>query len=166
MCVGKAMLKLSAALGVLVLFAACREKPAPPPIKMCTMVFHGSDEVSSSAPCANKDSDGDEIDDAVDRCPEHKEVMNGVYDRDGCPDPDQDKDLIVDTEDACPKVAGTPPDGCVFKDSDGDGLADHLDACPQKAEDLDLIEDDDGCPEGEELNLGESPEAEMPDDAP
>ena len=32
-------------------------------------------------------------------------------------------------------------------DADGDGIANHHDACPEEIEDLDGIEDDDGCPD-------------------
>ncbi|HWU90738.1 MAG TPA: OmpA family protein, partial [Kofleriaceae bacterium] len=34
-----------------------------------------------------------------------------------------------------------------FADSDGDGIPDHLDKCPQLAEDIDGVEDHDGCPD-------------------
>jgi predicted metalloprotease len=34
----------------------------------------------------SRDGDGDGIVDAVDRCPGERETLNGVFDRDGCPD--------------------------------------------------------------------------------
>jgi outer membrane protein OmpA-like peptidoglycan-associated protein len=37
---------------------------------------------------------------------------------------------------------------CVPKDTDGDGIMDRDDACPEEPEDLDGVEDEDGCPEG------------------
>ena len=66
------------------------------------------------------DSDGDGLDDGVDRCIDAPEDLDGFRDEDGCPDLDDDGDLIVDTEDVCPR----------------------------EAEDIDGYEDGDGCPEG------------------
>jgi len=40
-----------------------------------------------------------------------------------------------------------------FQDSDGDGIADDADDCPEMAEDYDGFEDDDGCPD--EDNVGD-----------
>ena len=36
---------------------------------------------------------------------------------------------------------------CAFRDLDGDGLADEDDACPDVADDSDVFEDEDGCPD-------------------
>ena len=40
------------------------------------------------------------------------------------------------------------------KDSDRDGLADDVDKCPDQPEDVDVFEDDDGCPEADNDNDG------------
>jgi hypothetical protein len=146
------VLRLALCLSALTVAAAgCRKppKPIPPPPPMCVKVEHGKDVVKIEIVCAQRDSDGDGIDDAVDNCPTKKEIYNNILDRDGCPDPDMDLDTFVDTADACPEQGGGPPDGCPAKDSDNDSIADHLDACPNQAEDIDGEEDADGCPEGE-----------------
>ena len=52
------------------------------------------------------DSDGDNIPDYLDSCPNQPETFNGVFDVDGCPDTtsssDRDLDGIPDNLDACP----------------------------------------------------------------
>lgn len=48
----------------------------------------------------------------------------------------------------CPPEEAPAPAPSAPKDSDQDGIADTLDACPDRPEDLNGIEDDDGCPEG------------------
>ena len=98
------------------------------------------------------DSDGDLIDDRVDRCPESAEDVDGFEDGDGCPEPDNDADGIVDAVDRCPLVAEDidgfeDGDGCPEPDNDGDRVADSVDRCPMVAEDHDGFEDGDGCPE-------------------
>ena len=98
--------------------------------------------------CSGQDQDGDGLDDAADLCPKLAETPNGEQDQDGCPDPDADGDFIVDAADDCPHQAGPPPVGCPLMDSDGDGIVDHLDSCPLDAEDLNGIDDQDGCPDG------------------
>ena len=45
-------------------------------------------------------------------------------------------------------------DGCSDADNDGDGILDVNDKCPNETEDIDGIEDEDGCPEEDEL-IGE-----------
>jgi hypothetical protein len=134
---------------LLLAVGACRkEAKLPAPQQLCQQVERGSDRAVAIVPCAGKDTDGDGVDDAVDLCPGLLETDNGLFDKDGCPDPDRDLDGFLDYEDACPDEPGGPPDGCPFLDSDGDGIPDHLDACPHRPEDLDGVEDDDGCPEG------------------
>lgn len=73
-----------------------------------------------------KDSDGDEVSDKMDLCPE----VPGVWAFRGCPDTDGDG--IPDAEDECPDVPGLAEHkGC--PDTDGDGIPDHLDDCPDVA---------------------------------
>jgi outer membrane protein OmpA-like peptidoglycan-associated protein len=70
-----------------------------------------------------KDSDGDGIPDAEDKCPNDP----GKAELGGCPDTDGDG--IIDKDDLCPTVAGLPEyGGC--PDTDGDGIPDPDDACP------------------------------------
>ena len=101
-----------------------------------------------SAP--SKDKDGDGIEDALDRCPEDEEDLDGFEDEDGCPDLDDDGDGVPDEDDKCPKVAGVQAErGCPSKvrDGDGDGIDDAADKCPGEAEDKDGFQDMDGCPD-------------------
>ncbi len=149
------LLVLMVAAGLVVGACASDPPPKPPPPK-CPKVKRGTDQFVEEVLCANKDSDGDGVDDAVDLCEGAAETNNGEADGDGCPDPDRDQDLFIDFNDACPDQAGPPPDGCPVADADGDGIADHLDGCPQKAEDIDGEDDADGCPEGDRrLQAGE-----------
>jgi outer membrane protein OmpA-like peptidoglycan-associated protein len=62
-----------------------------------------------------KDSDGDEITDRQDRCPQAGEDLDGFEDEDGCPEADNDRDGIGDDDDECPDDAEEPGgdrDGC------------------------------------------------------
>jgi outer membrane protein OmpA-like peptidoglycan-associated protein len=68
-----------------------------------------------------------------------------------CPPPDSDGDGVRDPDDACPQRPGDPEmAGC--PDSDGDGVPDHQDRCLDRPEDVDGFEDDDGCPEEEDID--------------
>ena len=72
-----------------------------------------------------KDSDGDGISDAEDKCPNDP----GPAETGGCPDTDHDG--IIDKDDKCPTVPGLPEfQGC--PDTDGDGIPDPDDACPNE----------------------------------
>ncbi len=72
-----------------------------------------------------KDSDGDGIPDAKDRCPNQPGPALSF----GCPDTDGDG--VPDYEDGCPLKAGPPTNkGCPESDSDGDGIPDANDKCP------------------------------------
>ncbi len=65
------------------------------------------------------DFDRDGVPDALDRCPQRAEDLDGFADSDGCPE----------------------------LDNDGDGVIDGLDRCQDKAETYNGFEDDDGCPD-------------------
>jgi outer membrane protein OmpA-like peptidoglycan-associated protein len=81
-------------------------------------------------PEAPKDSDGDGIIDANDKCP----TVTGVAKYEGCPVPDTDKDGINDDNDKCPAVAGLAKyQGCPVPDTDKDGINDEEDKCPTEA---------------------------------
>ena len=64
----------------------------------------------------SRDSDGDGIPDANDRCPNAPEDRDGFQDQDGCPDPDNDQDGIPDVRDLCPNQPETVNG---YKDQDG-----------------------------------------------
>jgi len=83
-----------------------------------------------------KDTDGDDVIDKDDLCPD----VFGRVSLAGCPD--KDNDGIADKDDACPDVYGSPDyKGC--PDTDGDGIIDSQDACPNVAGNPEL----NGCPD-------------------
>ncbi len=99
-----------------------------------------------------KDTDGDGIEDKLDKCPKAAEDFDHFQDEDGCPDLDNDGDGIPDVKDKCPNKAEDldgyqDKDGCPDLDNDGDGIPDVKDKCPNKAEDFDGYQDKDGCPD-------------------
>ncbi len=76
-----------------------------------------------------KDSDSDGVYDHIDKCPNTPAGVS--VDSTGCP-LDSDGDGVYDYKDKCPDTPkGTPVDknGC-SKDSDGDGVYDNVDKCP------------------------------------
>lgn len=89
------------------------------------------------------DSDGDGVNDNLDKCPN---TPKGVkVDKDGCP-LDTDGDGVYDYLDKCPdtpKGVKVNSEGCPL-DSDKDGVFDHLDKCPNTPEGVKV--DKDGCP--------------------
>jgi OOP family OmpA-OmpF porin len=85
-----------------------------------------------------KDTDGDEVYDKNDACPE----VAGLVEFNGCPD--SDGDGIKDSDDACPNVAGLAAmNGC--PDTDTDGVADKDDMCPN----LKGTKANKGCPDAD-----------------
>lgn len=101
---------------------------------------------------SKRDSDGDNIEDKLDKCPFEPEDFDGYQDDDGCPDPDNDGDGIIDVKDLCQNIAEDldgfqDDDGCPDLDNDKDGIEDAIDGCPDLAEDFDGFEDADGCPD-------------------
>ncbi|MBJ6760850.1 thrombospondin type 3 repeat-containing protein [Myxococcaceae bacterium JPH2] len=95
--------------------------------------------VPAAAVSAARDTDGDGVEDAKDRCPQYA----GPASREGCPLRDVDEDGVEDARDACPRQAG-PPElrGCPLADADRDGLEDAQDRCPEEAG----SREHDGCP--------------------
>jgi len=90
--------------------------------------------------------------DAVDKCVDEREDMDGFEDGDGCPDVDNDKDGFLDSMDQCRDEKEDADgfqddDGCPDADNDNDGILDVADKCPLQPEDKDGFEDSDGCPE-------------------
>ncbi len=112
----------------------------------------GRKEAEQPAPAGPKDTDGDGINDDVDKCPTEAEDKDGFQDEDGCPDPDNDNDGVPDAQDKCPMEAEDKDgfqddDGCPDLDNDADGIPDAQDKCPNEAEDKDGFQDEDGCPD-------------------
>ncbi len=127
----------------------------------------------------DNDSDSDGINDDDDECPHLPEDFDGFQDEDGCMDPDNDNDFVPDVDDECPleealEDRDDDEDGCTdpIRDGDEDGIEDRLDACPDRAEDMDGVADEDGCPEddGPEDDAAEpespEPAAEEPSEEP
>jgi outer membrane protein OmpA-like peptidoglycan-associated protein len=116
------------------------------------------------------DTDGDGLNDRIDRCPAEPEDRDGWRDEDGCPDPDNDGDGIADVDDDCPDEPEDfdeyhDEDGCPEEniDTDGDGYLDDQDGCPREPEDFDRWRDEDGCPDPD--NDGDGI-ADVDDDCP
>lgn len=110
-----------------------------------------------------KDTDGDGIIDADDKCPTQPEDKDGFQDEDGCPDPDNDGDMIPDIRDKCPnekedKDGFQDEDGCPDPDNDGDGIPDLKDLCPNKPETFNGFQDEDGCPDVPDRDLDGVPD--------
>ena len=100
----------------------------------------------------NKDTDGDGILNARDKCPKEAEDIDGFQDEDGCPDLDNDGDGIADAKDKAPNMAEDKDgfqdeDGIPDLDNDGDGIPDAKDKAPAEAEDKDGYQDEDGVPD-------------------
>src|SRR5262249_25783383 len=100
-------------------------------------------------PKGPKDTDGDGINDDVDKCPQEPEDKDGFQDDDGCPDSDNDSDGIPDAADKCPnepedKDGFQDDDGCPDPDNDGDGVPDAQDKCPDQPETKNGFQDEDG----------------------
>lgn len=94
--------------------------------------------IASLQGCPDKDGDG--ITDADDKCPD----VAGLVKYGGCPIPDTDKDGINDEQDKCPSVAGVARyQGCPIPDTDGDGVNDEEDKCINTAGPASNY----GCPE-------------------
>jgi len=98
-----------------------------------------------------RDTDGDKIQNAKDKCPLIPEDFDGHDDGDGCPDDDNDGDRRPDSEDKCVNQAEDidgfdDDDGCPELDNDGDNLDDLKDKCPNDAEDGKEPYPSDGCP--------------------
>jgi hypothetical protein len=94
----------------------------------------------------NRDSDGDDVIDKEDKCPD----TYGLVEFNGCPDSDDDG--VPDPDDDCPDKAGLEKfDGC--PDTDGDGIPDKEDDCPDEYG----TERYNGCPnnDNEELLVSE-----------
>jgi outer membrane protein OmpA-like peptidoglycan-associated protein len=99
-----------------------------------------------------KDTDGDGLNDDVDKCVDQAEDPDSFEDDDGCPDTDNDKDGVPDASDKCPMEGEDPDgfqddDGCPEADNDNDGIPDANDKCANEPEDVDQWQDDDGCPD-------------------
>lgn len=103
------------------------------------------DEESTRRPAAERDSDGDNIPDAYDDCPN---TPTGAFtDDSGCPH-DKDGDGVLDGLDDCPKTPRSAAGyvdifGCPI-DSDYDGVADYRDSC--RSGPIGAGVDDYGCP--------------------
>lgn len=89
-----------------------------------------------------KDSDGDDVIDKEDKCPD----TYGLVEFNGCPDSDDDG--IPDPEDDCPDKAGLEKfNGC--PDTDEDGIPDKEDDCPDEYG----YERYNGCPNNDNMQL-------------
>jgi len=103
------------------------------------MLWHHTIGVAFNFGRSSRDSDGDGVSDANDKCP--NTVAGAKVDKSGCIY-DRDKDGVADDVDACPDVPGlTRFKGC--PDTDGDGIQDSEDKCPTVAGIIQF----NGCPD-------------------
>jgi outer membrane protein OmpA-like peptidoglycan-associated protein len=121
-----------------------------------SFAFGGKDPVVEAPPPPPpeepKDTDGDGILDADDKCPTEPEDKDGFQDEDGCPEADNDGDGLPDASDKCPNEAEDKDnfqdeDGCPDPDNDGDGVLDASDKCVNEPETKNNYQDEDGCPD-------------------
>jgi carbonic anhydrase/acetyltransferase-like protein (isoleucine patch superfamily) len=86
------------------------------------------------------DSDGDDVKDNIDACPNTPLEYKNDVDSVGCVDKDTDGDLISDLYDQCPLYHNSsyPVDvfGCDIADLDFDGILDKYDPCPTNSSTL------------------------------
>ena len=111
--------------------------------------------IADAAPVIIKstDRDLDGILDEVDQCPDEPEDKDTFEDLNGCPDPDNDADMVLDINDVCPLEPGSVENrGCPVADRDGDGIGDDVDQCVNEPEDIDGFQDEDGCPEADDID--------------
>ncbi len=96
------------------------------------------ENVKKEVNTADKDTDGDGVPDAIDKCPTEKGNVTGC--------PDSDGDGIPDKDDKCKDVGGVYRyDGCPIPDTDGDGLNDEIDKCPTETG----SRENHGCPKAD-----------------
>lgn len=95
--------------------------------------------------CPEVDNDKDGIADVVDKCPS----ITAPGTPDGCPPPAAAGSAAPPTP-LAPTTTAPPtpaaPKGAA-NDRDGDGILDANDRCPDQPEDVDQVDDTDGCPE-------------------
>jgi outer membrane protein OmpA-like peptidoglycan-associated protein len=95
-----------------------------------------------------RDTDGDGVPDAEDKCPNDP----GKPELQGCPDTDGDG--IIDKDDKCPTVPGIIQfQGC--PDTDGDGIPDADDACPTEKGTIEMK----GCPDRDSDGIADKDDA-------
>jgi hypothetical protein len=93
----------------------------------------------------DSDSDGDGVNDSIDKCPHER----GLKQFNGCPD--DDGDGIINSKDDCPNLKGELRcKGCPCPDQDGDGVSDDVDSCPNEKGSA----RNKGCPEQSEVKFG------------
>lgn len=107
-----------------------------PEFENLTMDYRGTSVVlgvrfnfpgDEAEPAGERDSDGDGVPDARDRCP--GTPLGTKVNAEGCAD--SDGDGVIDTRDLCPGTPpGTPVDVNGCSDIDGDGISDRIDSCP------------------------------------
>ncbi|MDP8268357.1 MAG: OmpA family protein [Candidatus Tenebribacter davisii] len=102
-----------------------------------------------------RDSDGDEIEDKLDKCPFVPEDFDGFEDEDGCPEYDNDGDALVDSVETNTGIfisadsTGTDPN---VADTDMDGINDYEEIYTYKTNPVSVDTDADSLSDGDEVN--------------
>ena len=102
-----------------------------------------------------RDSDGDEIEDKLDKCPFIPEDFDDFEDEDGCPDYDNDADGLIDSVETntgtfiSADSTGTDPN---VADTDMDGVNDYDEVYTYFTDPLSVDTDADSLSDGDEVN--------------
>lgn len=132
-------------LAMAYLFETEKRKDVIPPMTWASDESWKKQEETKKPNPAERDSDGDGINDRYDKCPN---TPRGAYiDDDGCPD-DSDGDGVFNGLDDCPRTPRSAYGfvdifGCPI-DSDYDGVADYKDRCVDGP--VGALVDESGCP--------------------
>lgn len=130
--------KLRTALGIFVAASAgtgLTHGLGSPDARVVAQVGYLANPAHKAQAAGDRDHDG--ILDALDKCPDNAEDVDGFEDADGCPEIDNDHDGVLDAADACinepeDKDQFEDSDGCPDPDNDHDSVLDADDACPNE----------------------------------
>ncbi|MCK5126652.1 MAG: OmpA family protein [candidate division Zixibacteria bacterium] len=140
---GKSMMRANITLSYL--FGGGRRRDPLPPVWPSSKSWEEDDTKAAKPKPAERDSDGDGVNDRYDDC---TNTPPGAYvDKDGCPT-DSDGDGVLDGLDDCPRTSHRAVGyvdiyGCPI-DSDYDGVPDYSDNCMDGPEGA--LVDENGCP--------------------
>ena len=109
----------------------------------CRNEHEDIDQYEDADGCPAPDNDRDTLLDSVDKCPNDPEDFDQFEDQDGCPDTDNDKDKVLDAAELTRNPDGT----YVWLNKDKKTENGVEVDCRNLPEDMDGVEDEDGCPD-------------------